>query len=82
MAAITTPFLSFAPQLRPLNILHDLPAVADLVEKCFADTMDAEGHRYIQEMRRAGRNNSFLRWASQAVDTTSMPLSGRKHTLF
>jgi len=76
MAAITTPFLAETPQLRSLNILRDLPAVANLVEKCFADTMDAEGRRYVQEMRRAGQDNSFLRWASYAVETASMPLSG------
>jgi len=64
------------PQLRPLNILHDLPAVADLVETCFADTMDADGRRYIQQMRSAGRDNQFLRWATSAVETASMPLSG------
>lgn len=76
MAAITTPVPGQIPQLRSLNILRDLPAVADLVEKCFATTMDAEGHRYIQQMRRAGHDNTFLRWASHAVDTVSMPLSG------
>ncbi len=63
-------------QLRPLNILRDLPAVADLVEKCFANTMDADGHRYVQQMRRAGQDNSFLRWASSAVESVSMPLTG------
>jgi len=63
-------------QLRTLNILRDLPAVADLVEKCFDSTMDSEGRRYIQQMRSAGHDNAFLRWASHAVDTVSMPLSG------
>ena len=76
MAAITTPFLAETPQLRPLNILRDLPSVADLVEKSFADTMDAEGRSYVQQMRRAGQDNAFLRWASNAVETASMPLSG------
>jgi ribosomal protein S18 acetylase RimI-like enzyme len=76
MAAIATPLLAKIPQLRPLNIVRDLPSVADLVEKCFADTMDAEGRNYIQQMRRAGQDNSFLRWASRAVETVSMPLSG------
>lgn len=64
------------PQLRPLNILRDLPGVADLVEKCFADTMDAEGRSYLQQMRRAGQDNAFMRWASNAVESVSMPLSG------
>jgi len=76
MAAITTPSLAQVPQLRPLNILRDLPGVADLVEKCFADTMDSEGRRYLQQMRRAGQDNVFMRWAANAADSVSMPLSG------
>ena len=76
MSAVTIPILGQIPQLRPLNLLHDLPAVADLVETCFADTMDAEGRRYVQQMRRAGQDNQFLRWAVTAVDSVSMPLSG------
>jgi ribosomal protein S18 acetylase RimI-like enzyme len=76
MSAIATPLLSQIPQLRPLNIVRDLPGVADLVEKCFADTMDADGRNYIEQMRRAGHDNAFLRWASTAVETASMPLSG------
>ncbi len=69
-------WLKHVPQLRPLNILRDLPGVADLVEKCFADTIDAEGRRYLQQMRRAGQDNAFMRWASNAVESVSMPLSG------
>ncbi len=76
MAVIATPLFARTPQLRPLNIVRDLPAVADLVEKSFADTMDADGRNYIQQMRRAGQDNVFLRWASSAVETASMPLSG------
>src|SRR5512139_298345 len=77
MSVATFPAVSLAPpQLRLLNILRDLPSVADLVETCFADTMDADGHRYVQQMRRAGRDNAFLRWAVSAAETASMPLSG------
>jgi ribosomal protein S18 acetylase RimI-like enzyme len=76
MAAITAPILIQTPQLRPLNILRDLPGVANLVEKCFADTIDSEGRRYLQQMRRAGQDNTFMRWASNAVESVSMPLSG------
>jgi ribosomal protein S18 acetylase RimI-like enzyme len=76
MSAITSTLLSETPQLRPLNILRDLPHVADLVETCFSDTMDAEGQRFIQQMRRAGQDNQFLRWATSAVESASMPLSG------
>jgi ribosomal protein S18 acetylase RimI-like enzyme len=62
--------------LRPLNILHDLPQVADLIELCFASTIDDEGQSYLDQMRRASRDNEFLRWAGRVVDSTSMPLSG------
>ena len=76
MTAVDIPLLAKTPQMRPLNIMRDLSSVADLVEKCFADTMDAEGHNYLQQMRRAGQDHSFLRWAGHAVETVSMPLSG------
>ena len=76
MAAITSSILAQSPHLRPLNILRDLPGVADLVEKCFADTIDSEGRRYLQQMRRAGQDNTFMRWASNAVESVSMPPSG------
>lgn len=64
------------PNLRPLSILRDLPAVADLIEMCFSSTMDNEGKRYVQDMRRAGNDNSFLRWANRAAESTSLPLTG------
>jgi ribosomal protein S18 acetylase RimI-like enzyme len=64
------------PNLRFLNVLRDLPAVADLIEICFSSTMDSEGKRYVQDMRRAGNDNSLARWANRAAETTSLPLSG------
>ena len=62
--------------LRPLNILRDLPRVADLIELCFASAMDSEGQSYVRQMRRASRDASFMRWASNAIEGASMPLSG------
>ena len=62
--------------VRPLSILRDLPAVADLIEMCFSSTMDNDGKRYVQDMRRAGKDNSFLQWANRAAESTSLPLTG------
>jgi len=62
--------------LRPLNILRDLPRVADLIELCFANSMDSEGQNYVQQMRRASHDVSFMRWANSAIESASMPLSG------
>jgi ribosomal protein S18 acetylase RimI-like enzyme len=77
MASITIPARGEThPHMRPLSILRDLPSVADLVELCFSDTMDSEGRRYVQDMRRAGDDNSFIRWANRAAESTSLPLTG------
>ncbi len=77
MASIPIPARTEShPHLRPLNILRDLPAVADLIELCFSDTMDREGQRYVQDMRRAGMDDRFLRWATKLAETTSLPLTG------
>jgi len=67
---------SAAGNLRPLNILRDLPRVADLIELCFANSMDSEGQSYVRQMRRASRDSSFMRWANSAIENASMPLSG------
>jgi len=77
MTSISVPAQSSsAGNLRPLNILRDLPRVADLIELCFADNMDSDGRSYVQQMRHASGDTSFKRWASTAIETASMPLSG------
>lgn len=67
---------SSSGHVRPLNILRDLSRVADLIELCFASSMDSEGQSYVRQMRRASRDVSFMRWASNAIESASMPLSG------
>jgi ribosomal protein S18 acetylase RimI-like enzyme len=62
--------------IRPLNVLRDLSAVADLIELCFSPTMDHDGQRYLSDMRRASRDDSFLRWASRVTETASLPMMG------
>ena len=63
-------------QMRPLNVMRDLPSVADLIELCFSSTLDPEGRSYIDQMRRNGRDSSFLSWAPRVIETVSLPLSG------
>ena len=63
-------------QARPLNILRDLSAVADLIEICFRETLDSSGRSHLSEMRRHARDRVFLRWAPRMVDVVSLPLSG------
>jgi ribosomal protein S18 acetylase RimI-like enzyme len=67
---------SISSHVRPLNVLRDLPRVADLIELCFATSMDNEGKSYVRQMRRASRDASFMKWASNAFESASLPLSG------
>jgi ribosomal protein S18 acetylase RimI-like enzyme len=77
MTSVPLPARSHVSEhVRPLNILRDLPRVADLIELCFADNMDGDGRSYVRQMRRASRDASFMRWASNAIESASMPLSG------
>lgn len=77
MSSVTIPVKTKDhPHLRPLNVLRDLSAIADLIELCFSPTMDNDGQRYLSDMRRASRDDSFLRWASHMSETASLPLMG------
>lgn len=55
------------PNLRHLDMRRDLRAVADLVELCFAKTLDADGRRYIRQMRAAARNPRAMAVADRAT---------------
>lgn len=46
--------------LRPFDLRRDLLAVADLVELCFADTLDTDGRLYIRQMRQAARSGPLV----------------------
>lgn len=55
--------------LRAFDMRRDLLAVADLVELCFAESLDADGRLYIRQMRqtaRSGRNLDTLLRSSNA----------------
>lgn len=68
MAVISKP-ISLSPaddHLRPFDARRDLRAVADLVEQCFADTLDPDGRDYIGRMRSAAQGPAWLNWATTA----------------
>lgn len=76
MTAISPSIPTTKDKLRRFDVRRDLKAVADLVERCFITTLDADGRRYIQQMHAAAQNPAYLHWASIAVDRIPMPLSG------
>lgn len=76
MAVIAQSISSNIDHIRPFDVTRDLNPVADLVEMCFADTMDPDGERYLRQMRDAARSTTFLRWANSVADQSSLPMSG------
>ena len=78
MATITQQFAvpGEPDHLRSFDSQRDLRNVADLVELCFSDTIDADGKRYLQQMRFAADNPRYMRWAAAAVDVSSLPSAG------
>lgn len=76
MSAITRSLDQAPSHLRPFDVSKDLNAVADLVEACFADTLDEDGRRYLNHMHAAARNPGYLRWALSVADNIPMPFSG------
>jgi ribosomal protein S18 acetylase RimI-like enzyme len=76
MTAITKPISSQPSNLRPFDVRKDLDAVANLVETCFADTLDEDGRRYVNHMHAISRNPGYLRWAMAVAENAPMPFSG------
>ena len=60
--------------LRPFDLRRDLLPVADLVELCFADSLDADGRLYIRQMRQAAQGH--LVDLAGAENGRGLPMSG------
>jgi ribosomal protein S18 acetylase RimI-like enzyme len=78
MASLTKLLASSSEQgkLRPIDVRHDLNQIADLMEHCFADTLDPDGQRYLQQMRAAANNPSYLRWTTMMSEGGTVPVTG------
>ncbi len=61
--------------IRRFDLRRDLNPVADLVELCFADTLDADGRLYIDQMRQAARSGPLLDLAASS-GRSDLPLNG------
>jgi ribosomal protein S18 acetylase RimI-like enzyme len=62
--------------IRRLNVREDLSAVADLIEICFASTLDADGREYLRHLRWAARDAHYLSWLQNAAERLASPLYG------
>lgn len=62
--------------LRKVNPQTDLLRVADLIELCFASTLDADGYDYLRHLRSTYGDTRYLSWAQGAVGRMISPLHG------
>ncbi|MCX8062106.1 MAG: GNAT family N-acetyltransferase [Anaerolineales bacterium] len=51
---------TYPPLIRRLNPSRDLLAIADLIELCFAETLDQSGRDYIRQLRQIGKETTFF----------------------
>jgi ribosomal protein S18 acetylase RimI-like enzyme len=49
---------------------------ADLIETCFASTLDEDGREYLRQIRRAAGDPAYLHWMPGADERISTPLFG------
>lgn len=62
--------------IRKVNVQKDLMGVADLIELCFASTLDTDGREYIRHLRGTAREMSRLSWVQGAAERLASPLYG------
>ncbi len=65
-----------ATNIRPINIQTDLEQIADLLYTCFRDSMDMDGERYIQYLKRFSRAKIFSRAALNHPERYALPGEG------
>lgn len=62
--------------LRPFDPRRDYSQVADLIELCFAETLDQEGHSYLRHMRAAAQRGGAFGWSGLFTSGGHIPLNG------
>jgi GNAT superfamily N-acetyltransferase len=67
---------SLTDQIRLFDPRRDLLPVADLIELCFADTLDDDGQRYLRQMRQAGKNFSLTGLTAFTAEWSGIPSAG------
>jgi len=68
------PYHFYSPNIRPLQKRKELNAVANLVELCFADTMDPDGRDYIRHLRFLAEGHTG--WGANPFEQLQLPVQG------
>lgn len=62
--------------IRKVDVEKDLGQIADLIEICFGEQMDEDGHEYIRQIRRAARDIRQVMWVRGSNEWVAMPMHG------
>jgi len=73
---MSVPVAINATHLRPVDTRKDLPEIADLIELCFASTMDADGREYIRQIRRMAFESRGINLPIPGARPISVPIQG------
>ena len=68
--------MTFAANIRPVELRKDLSAVADLIELCFAENMDPEGKDYIRHIRQIARGLGNFLLEGTTPENSQLPFHG------
>ena len=62
--------------VRKVNVERDLGEIANLIELCFGEQMDEDGHEYLRQIRRAAKDSRQIIWVRGSNEWVAMPLHG------
>jgi ribosomal protein S18 acetylase RimI-like enzyme len=66
----------FDPHIRAIRLREDLRQIADLIEICFSQNIDAEGKDYIKHIRQTAENYSAFILENTTPENSSLPFHG------
>lgn len=64
------------PHIRAIRLRDDLKQIADLIELCFSQNIDAEGKDYIKHIRQAANSYSSFLLENTTPENSSLPFHG------
>ncbi len=66
----------FNSHIRAIELRRDLDSIADLIDQCFADQMDAEGRDYIRHVRQIARGLGNFFVEGTTPENSQLPFHG------
>ncbi len=69
-------FEQFDPHIRPIVLRKDLLEIADLIDLCFSDHMDAEGRDYLRHIRQIARGLGGFLVEGTTPENSQLPFHG------